>query len=266
MAFRNWRIGMHIQQDHIAIVALAYERSRWALRRWWEIPLTPGTVRQGLIVDVDALARQLQNWRRELPLQHQVCIAFPAARTLQKQLPRPQTSLNESEQAAWIASAMAQQLECSASSLCVDYSASGVDDGWRVTAAQRLDVNVLCRLAKRLKLSVVGIVPDACALRAFFPWLPSRTHGLAWRGEDSWLWATVDSWGCCVYSEIPSFSRLVSQVGAGEFWLCASTPCDEQSFDVWSVIHRLQPPLPACSDSFTVALGLALGGRQPWSR
>ena len=22
MAFRNWRIGMHIQQDHIAIVAL----------------------------------------------------------------------------------------------------------------------------------------------------------------------------------------------------------------------------------------------------
>lgn len=121
MAFRNWRIGMHIQQDHIAIVALLLERSRWALRRWWSIPLMPGTVRQGIVVDVESLARQLQPWRRELPLQHQACIAFPAARTLQKQLPRPQISLRESEQATWIASAMAQQLEMPASSLCVDY-------------------------------------------------------------------------------------------------------------------------------------------------
>lgn len=99
MAFRNWRIGMHIQQDHIAIVALLLERSRWALRRWWSIPLMPGTVRQGIVVDVESLARQLQPRRRELPLQHQACIAFPAARTLQKQLPRPQISLRESEQA-----------------------------------------------------------------------------------------------------------------------------------------------------------------------
>lgn len=60
MAFRNWRIGMHIQQDHIAIVALLLERSRWALRRWWSIPLMPGTVRQGIVVDVESLARQLQ--------------------------------------------------------------------------------------------------------------------------------------------------------------------------------------------------------------
>lgn len=27
MAFRNWRVGMHIQQDHIAIVALLHERT-----------------------------------------------------------------------------------------------------------------------------------------------------------------------------------------------------------------------------------------------
>ena len=67
MAFRNWRIGMHIQQDHIAIVALLHERSRWALRRWWNIPLMPGTVRQGMVVDVESLAHQLQSWRRELP-------------------------------------------------------------------------------------------------------------------------------------------------------------------------------------------------------
>lgn len=261
MAFRNWRIGMHIQQEHIAIVALLHARSRWALRRWWRIPLMPGTVRQGVVMDVESLTRQLQGWRRELPLQHQVCIAFPAARTLQKQLPRPQISLRESEQATWIASAMAQQLEMPAASLCVDYVESGAADGWRVTAAQCLDVNVLCRLASRLKLKVVGIIPDACALSAFFPWLPVDVKGLAWRDEASWLWATADSWGCCPCSDVPSFRSLVSRVNAGEFRLCTSAS-DGQSFDAWSTIHRLQPPLPACGDSFTVALGLALGGRQ----
>lgn len=52
MAFRNWRLGMHIQQDSIAIVALLHERSHWALRRWWRIPLPPGLVRQGMVADV----------------------------------------------------------------------------------------------------------------------------------------------------------------------------------------------------------------------
>lgn len=83
MAFRNWRLGMHIQQDSIAIVALLHERSHWALRRWWRIPLPPGLVRQGMVADVSALGSRLAAWRRELPAQHQVSIAFPAVRTLQ---------------------------------------------------------------------------------------------------------------------------------------------------------------------------------------
>ncbi|QGN40078.1 pilus assembly protein [Klebsiella oxytoca] len=262
MAFGNWRIGMHIQQDHIAIVALLHERSRWALRRWWNIPLISGTVRQGMVMDAESLARQLQSWRRELPLQHQVYIAFPAARTLQKQLPRPQISLRESEQATWIASAMSQQLEMPASSLCVDYSETTAADGWRVTAAQRLDINVLCRLANLLKLRVVGVVPDASALSVFLPSLPAEIQGLAWRDEANWLWATSDSWGYCPCSEVPSFSHLVSQLNAGAFRLCTAESLDGQSFDAWSVISRLQPPLPSDGERFTIALGLALGARR----
>lgn len=122
MAFRNWRIGMHIQQDSIAIVALLHERSHWALRRWWRIPLPPGLVRQGMVVDVSALGAQLSAWRRELPVQHQVSIAFPAVRTLQKRLPYPQFALRDREQATWIASAMTQQLAMPAASLSIDYA------------------------------------------------------------------------------------------------------------------------------------------------
>ena len=57
MTFRNWRIGIHIQQDSVAIVALLYERGRWALRRWWRIPLPPGLVAQGSIVDLNEEAQ-----------------------------------------------------------------------------------------------------------------------------------------------------------------------------------------------------------------
>lgn len=54
-----------------------------------------------------------------------------------------------------------------ASALCIDYAPTSRDDGWQVTAAQRLDINVLRELAGRLR--VAAIVPDASALGAFFP-------------------------------------------------------------------------------------------------
>lgn len=262
MAFSNWRIGMHIQQDAIVLVALRYARSRWALCRWWDIELAPGIVRHGMVVDVAALAKRLQNWRRELPLQHQVSIAFPASRTLQKQLPRPQLSLRDKERATWIASVMAQQLEMPAASLCVDYSAAPAKNEWRVTAAQRLDIDVLRQLAARLKLSIAGIVPDACALAAFLPWLPSGSQGLAWRNDPHWLWATREGWGSLPCAEVSSFSQLSRLIDAKSLQRCATRSGDETSFDPWRVIHRLQPPLPDCGDRYAVAIGLALGGRQ----
>lgn len=259
MAFRNWRIGMHIQQDKIAIVALRFERSRWALCRWWHIALAPGIVRNGQVADGMALAERLLGWRRELPLQHQVSIAFPASRTLQKRVPSPQLSLRESEQAMWAASAMAQQLEMPVSSLCVDYSASPDASEWRVTAAQLLDIDALRQLAARLKLRVSAIVPDASALSAFFPWLPAELSGLAWHDEMHWIWALPDSWGSCPRAEVAAFSQLSERLNARQLGLCSTRPADECRFDPWSVIHRLQPPLPSCGDSFAVALGLALG-------
>lgn len=261
MAFSNWRIGMHIQQDAIILVALRYSRSRWALCRWWHIELAPGIVRNGMVVDVVALAERLRNWRRELPFQHQVSIAFPASRTLQKKLPYPQLSLSEGEQATWIASVMAQQLEMPAASLCVDYSAAPAKTEWRATAAQRLDIDALRQLATCLKLNIAGIVPDASALSAFLPWLPSGSQGLVWRNDSRWLWATREAWGSSPCAEASSLSKLSVLIDATPLQYCATRSADEESFDPWSVIPRLQPPLPDCGDRFTVAIGLALGGR-----
>jgi pilus assembly protein HofM len=52
-------------------------------------------------------------------------------------------------------------------------------DGWQVTAAQRLDIDVLRQLAARLKLRIAAIVPDASALAHFPLATPVRK---AWHG------------------------------------------------------------------------------------
>ncbi|MEZ3918815.1 pilus assembly protein [Klebsiella pneumoniae] len=192
MAFRNWRLGMHIQQDSIAIVALLHERSHWALRRWWRIPLPPGLVRQGMVADVSALGSRLAAWRRELP-------------------------------------------------------------------AQRLDINVLRELAGRLRLRVAAIVPDASALGAFFPWMTAADQGLAWRDEKHWLWATREAWGSDACADVGSLSQLAGQLQV-PLRLCIDAGDEASRFDVWQVIHRRQPPLPADGDRYAIALGLALGG------
>lgn len=266
MVFNNWRIGMHIQQDAICLVALRYLRSRWELCRWWHITLPPQCVHQGVVMNVAILAKQLQSWRQELPIQHQVSIALPAHRTLQKRLPYSPQVLRDSEQATWMAGVMAQQLEMPASALCVDYATSQTGKEWQITAAQQADIDKLRQLADYLKLRVVAIAPDASALMTFLPLLPAGPQGLVWRNENHWLWATQEQWGCLSCSEVPLFSQLSPLLKSEPLWRCAGFSQDEPSFDPWSIIHRLQPPLPTDGDRFAIALGLAAGGDETWHR
>ena len=98
MAFKTWQTGVHIQQDRVLIVALVRERLSWCLRRWWAIPLTEGIILDGKICQPEQLFDALRGWRRTLPHQHRVFLSFPAARTLQRSLPRPAIALRDSEQ------------------------------------------------------------------------------------------------------------------------------------------------------------------------
>jgi len=92
MALGRWRIGLHIQQDGVYAIALTQEKSRFVLRRWWQLPLEAGTIIDGQIRQPERLYMALQAWSKTLPRRHQISIAFPAGRTLQKRLPRPSYS------------------------------------------------------------------------------------------------------------------------------------------------------------------------------
>ena len=113
-----------------------------------------------------------------------------------------------------------------------------------------------------MRLRVAAIVPDASALGAFFPWVTAAEQGLAWRDEKHWLWATHEAWGCDACDAIGSLSQLAGQLQV-PLRLCADAGDEASRFDVWQVVHRRQPPLPADGDRYAIALGLALGGRAP---
>lgn len=177
MAFKTWQTGVHIQQDRVQIVALAREKSGWCLRRWWAIPLDEGIIRDGKICQPEQLVDALRDWRKTLPHYHRVFLSFPAARTLQRTLPRPTVALRDSEQLSWLGAALARELEMSADTLCFDYAQDTFSNTFHVTAAQNNEVDTLLALAKTLRLRLVAITPDASALANLLPAVAPATSG-----------------------------------------------------------------------------------------
>lgn len=259
MAISRWRIGLHIQQDGVYAIALMQEKSRSVLRRWWQLPLEAGTVIDGQIGQPERLHTALQAWSKTLPRRHQISLAFPAGRTLQKRLPRPTVRLGESAQLQWVTNNVARELGMPADDLRIDYTDDSLQPAWSVTAAQNSDVAALMTLADNLNLHLSAITPDACALQRFIPLLAPPLRWLAWRDASQWLWATRSDWGRRTYAEASTFEALAQVLGLplAEGTLCDAGP---DSFDPWSAIARLSPPLPENGTAWAIAIGLALGG------
>ncbi|WP_336856410.1 DNA utilization protein HofM [Pseudescherichia vulneris] len=259
MAISRWRIGLHIQQDGVYAIALMQEKSCSALRCWWQLPLEAGTIIDGQIKQPERLQMALQEWSKTLPRRHQISLAFPARRTLQKRLPRPTVRLGESAQLQWVTNNFARELGMPADDLRIDYTDDSVQRAWSVTAAQNSDVAALMTLADNLGLHLSAITPDACALQRFIPLLAPPLRWLAWRDASQWLWATRSGWGRRAHEEANTFDDLAQVLGLP---LAEGTLCDAEpgSFDPWSAIARLSPPLPENGAAWAVAIGLALGG------
>ncbi|MCU6667951.1 pilus assembly protein PilM [Enterobacteriaceae bacterium H4N4] len=256
MAFKIWHTGVHIQQDKILAVALVREKTGWGLRRWWQLPLAVGTVSEGQILKPEQLTAALAEWRKMLPLHHRIFLAFPASRTLQRTLPRPAMTLRDSEQVAWITSAMNRELDMAHDALRFDFAEDTFSQTFHVTAAQNKEISTLLELAKALRLRLAAITPDAGALTHFLPFLATPVQCIAWRDKDQWLWAMRHQWGRRGLAEAPDVEQLAALLALGvEEIVC----CEAGRFDPWSLLTRSQPPLPENGADFSVALALAMG-------
>ena len=75
MAFKNWQIGLHLQQQEAVAVAIVRSAKECLLHRWWRLPLENDIIKDGRIVDVQRLANTLLPWSRELPQRHHIMLA-----------------------------------------------------------------------------------------------------------------------------------------------------------------------------------------------
>lgn len=255
MAFRFWQVGLHIQQHEALAVAVVRGASGWYLQRWWRMPLAPQTVNDGHIHDPEQLASVLRPWSRELPFRHHIHLSFPSSRTRQKAFPRPEMSLRESEQSAWLAGAMARELDMDPKALRFDYSEDALSPAYTVTAAQDKEISNLLTLAQTLKMQVKAITPDACALQRLLPFLPSPQKCLVWRDGTQWLWATRYAWGRKAAMEISGTDDLAATLSLAPDTVAL---CAKEGFDPWQAVLIRQPPVPAEGHAFAIALGLAL--------
>lgn len=256
MAFKTWHTGVHIQQDKVLAVALVREKSGWGLRRWWQLPLAADIIRDGQILQPEQLAAALREWRQMLPHQHQIFLAFPAARTLQRTLPRPSMSLRDSERTAWIASAISRELEMPPDALRFDYAEDTFSQAYHVTAAQNKEIATMLELAQVLRLRLAAITPDAGALAHLLPFVQAPAQCVAWRDRDQWLWAMRHQWGRRGLAEAPDVDRLAALLALRVDEIAC---CGAGSFDPWCALSRTQPPLPENGADFSVALALATG-------
>ncbi|UAN36702.1 DNA utilization protein HofM [Enterobacter asburiae] len=253
MAFKIWQTGVHIQQDRVLIVALAREKLGWCMRRWWAIPLDEGIIREGKICQPEQLVDALRDWRKTLPHYHRVFLSFPAARTLQRALPRPTVALRDSEQLSWLGAALARELEMSADTLCFDYAQDTFSNTFHVTAAQNNEIDTLLALAKTLRLRLVAITPDASALANLLPAVAPATC-VAWRDDRRWLWAMRHQWGRRFTTEAESVSELSALLALGSDDIALF----DSRRDPWEILERCYAPLPDCGADYTVALALAM--------
>lgn len=253
MAFKIWQTGVHIQQDRVLIVALAREKLGWCMRRWWAIPLDEGIIRDGKICQPEQLVDALRDWRKTLPHYHRVFLSFPAARTLQRALPRPTVALRDSEQLSWLGAALARELEMSADTLCFDYAQDTFSNTFHVTAAQNNEIDTLLALAKTLRLRLVAITPDASALANLLPAVAPATC-VAWRDDRQWLWAMRHQWGRRFTTEAESVSELSALLALGSDDIALF----DSRRDPWEILERCYAPLPDCGADYTVALALAM--------
>ncbi|QMI03609.1 DNA utilization protein HofM [Citrobacter sp. RHB25-C09] len=260
MAFRFWQIGLHIQQDEALAVAVVRGASGWYLQRWWRMPLAQQTIKDGHIHDPRLLASVLRPWSRELPFRHHIHLSFPSSRTRQKAFPRPEMSLREREQTAWLTGAMARELDMELDALRFDYREDALMPAFTVAAAQEKEISTLLTLAQSLNMKVTAITPDACALQRLLPFLPTPQQCLVWRDSTQWLWATRYAWGRKATTEIADTHELAATLSLAPDSVAL---CAQDGFDPWCSVLVRQPPVPAEGHAFAIALGLALGEIRP---
>lgn len=267
MIFPGWQIGLDIQTESARAVAVQRSRQGWQLRQWWEIPFPAGIFENGFLSRPGLLSGLLDGWRKSLPHRHQLRVSFPAQHALAGRVSLPEADLCDTAEEEYVAYSIARLLHIPASELYCDYRR--YHDGLAVTAVRQADIHALLACLKRTKLRPVSVTPCDRVLQA----LPKESYSaacdyLVHEEHGYWLWAACDGDACGWQdkTQAPDLAALCLKLNVAAENIAFSSACPAQpptegvnTLDVWQLIARQYPPVPANKGSYTLALGLALG-------
>ncbi len=264
MAFQRWQIGLDIQNGQICALGIERRRHGWQLRHWWQQTLPQDTLRNGVLQTTPALLDMLGRWQRHLPKRYSLRVGLPPQLVLQRTLPLPETSLREPALSRYVAASAQRLFPVEPASLSLDYRLPGKASQLCVTAARR---EVIAQWLAPLQQA--GLRPDvfelsSLALTQIAMRMPLRHNQLLIHPlSDHWLWTLAgESTSSGAATEPLTFALLHETFPQMETVFCTSTavlPEEQvQRCQPLTLLHYLQPPLPAQEGDFTVALGLAL--------
>lgn len=269
MAFQTWQIGLDIQNKQLCALGIQRRREGWQLRHWWQQPLPPDTLKNGVLQSSTPLQILLQQWRKQLPQHISLRVGLPPQLALQRPLTLPNQTLREPELSRYVHAAAKRIFPIEPDALTLDYRPPGKEEKQLcVTAARR---TVIAQWLEPLQQA--GLFPDVFELTPMALAIVARTARLPAGGvmlhhlSDHWLWhiqAEEASGGSCLCDEIADFLQLQQRYfsSASKIWFSSASdmaaPAGTETFSPLTLLPYKQPPLPRHDEAFTLALGLAL--------
>lgn len=279
MAFRQWQVGVDIQNGSFCALAIQRHRRGWQLRHWWQHSLPQDLLFRGRIQSPSILIAVLQKWRKLLPNDVSIRVGFPPQAVLQHCISEPVQRLCEPMLGRYVTAVAEKTFPVNPANLAFDYRVSDRSRGQLFLTATHTTV-----LTEWLNcLEKASLTPDVLELT--LGGLSSLAQSIQFEPNcvlvhqirDHWLWHIPDrqigkSSGWCSNEGIQTLFELQRNdfPDIKTIYFSTSLLNGEEPYIFSSKLKPLFPlralqytqqPLPDYSGAFTIATGLALRPR-----
>lgn len=184
-----WHVGIDLCQTTIQLVAARRSRKHWHLCECWQHPI-PNQIsdlsenkKRAILLDI------LVQWRRKLPKNCQVSIAFPSLRTIKQQITLPEQLTLQQPELGWYLRAQAEKLfPLSIEELTIDYRV--INRSAYLNGVRRSEILFWQELFQNSGFILTAIDVAPCVLRylARLAELPDESWLVHYR-QGEWLWS-----------------------------------------------------------------------------
>lgn len=270
MYSQKWNIGIDLFQTTIRLVAAKQTRKRWYLCECWQQNIPNEISGQSENDKRDILQEILIQWRRKLPKNCHVSIAFSSLRTLKQQVPLPEQVTLKQPELGWYLQTRAEKLfPLNSEELVIDYRV--INNCAYLNGVRKSEIIFWQNLLHESGFLLAAIDVAPCVLRyiARHAGIPDESWLLHYR-QGEWLWSgTVSqpaSYNQIQENERSTLSQMISQLQEENtalklpFYYIGDHHQAQtiQSWNLLQAFHHHTAKIPHQLGEFVIAAGLAL--------